>query len=593
LKRGWLWLAWLACLSALGYSVLDWALRRPGFSFPDEIWVLINTQDYFEDHITPWSLGTGSLCRWLEALASGLNQGSLAPLHAPALLAFALESFLLWRLARRLFGERAACGALLFNALSALTWLRLRSLLSFALLPMELLLLLNLVTWAGPRRSLALAAAGLLGGLLLLDYEAWLLGIFIPFLFLASSGQKQGWKWLALGSFVGMAFSLWVSRENLSSWLQLRSSFSAPFPGRSLVGEFSGNLRDFFLGGPSVPYLGVDGHSAVPTWGWPFLLLGLGRLRARRWIVLWIGLGLLPLAAAAYGSEPNRAMLAWPALCLTAGLGWDWAWEQGNTFANKKWLAWAVALMLGLGVSIEVAAYESSMNKNYASSYGESLGLIQATQYLRENQAEAGPLLSDMELDHGGALRYLAGPANAGTKGQPPLAWLSRGNILAVKKSHGRWILVRPLAGQPGVSLWEPDSVWRLRLETINAQLRDFHGRLVPMTYNYQARRQQLLTWLGDPLVRDPWVRTALWTKLATDASLSGDLDEKILERLLSEKLVSTDPLYSPGIYLAKAKPKLALRMLEAAAKINPGQVPDKAFLSKLRQEAGAANASQ
>lgn len=400
--------ALLAVLALAAGAVYDALWLHPGFSLVDEAHAVAFVRAFIDGQGLPFSFGTGALTRTVQALLGSLGQGQLWLLRLPIWGAILAELWLLWVLGRRVLGPRAAAGAVLVCALSGLSLLRTHSLLSFALLPAAQLLLLWLYLDA---RRWAWVAAGALAGLWILDYEAWPLAL----LGLAAFVGLTGWDRVRaqnfmLGLLPALALVWALSAENLASWWAWRSARElAPLS----AGSFGAlqRLSGFFLGGmPSISYLGLDGAPAWPWWALAPLLYG-AALAWRRapGLLLWSGIGLLGLLPHANALEPNRAIAAWPALCLLAGLGL----EQSLSWIEERLDAAPAGLLLGLvllcaGV-IEWSAFQSNQAKNQQGYYVRSAAWIAAAQELGPS-ARTGQALVLSGFDKTGhALRYMLG----------------------------------------------------------------------------------------------------------------------------------------------------------------------------------------
>jgi hypothetical protein len=219
-------------------------------------------------------------------------------------------------------GGRAAAWTLLASALSAFTLLRLRSLLSYTFLPLELLLLL----WLLPRMRgrWASAAWGCLAGLGLLDYEAWALAL--PVLCMAWRAEKPSQRPQAVGALTG--FFLIAAAVAASSWGLLASYLKVRHTqslgaGAGLGYLILSNLRGFWFGAKGLGYSGASFWPAFAPWAWGLLAQGAVEAwkRRLRWLLGWVLIGFIPLLSQNSFAEPQRMIVAWLALCLLTGLG--------------------------------------------------------------------------------------------------------------------------------------------------------------------------------------------------------------------------------------------------------------------------------
>src|SRR6185369_2713897 len=142
----------------------------------------------------PLSFAKGCLQRMVLAFsASGFTWG----LYVPGFLAFAAECLLLGLLGRRLFSSRAGLWAVTACSLSAFTFLRLRSLLSYSIFPCELLLMMYLTLKV--RSFWPTLMVGFASAVMLLDYEAWIFGLAalgLAFLFQSADEGPAPKAWL-------------------------------------------------------------------------------------------------------------------------------------------------------------------------------------------------------------------------------------------------------------------------------------------------------------------------------------------------------------------------------------------------------------
>ena len=164
------------------------------------------------------------------------------------------------------------------------------------------------------------------------------------------------------------------------------------------------SLKSFWLGGHYLYFLAADGQPAFPAWALPLLLLGLG-FAWKRWRagLAWIALGFLPfLLARDSAAEPQRAMLAWPALCLFAGAGAD----QLRAWRPRLASLFLAALCLA-GAGVEGRSYLESIHAHYALTYGDSANLLAMARELKAT--EHGPRRFITELNHksGAPIRFL------------------------------------------------------------------------------------------------------------------------------------------------------------------------------------------
>jgi hypothetical protein len=326
-----------------------------------------------------------------------------------------VESLILWRLARRLADEGTAAWAVLSNLLCSFTLMRGRSLLSYALVPAELLALAELFMAAeGLAGRLCF---GLFASLLGLDYELWLYGSLLAILFgLFADKTWQGRLAILFGFCAGSIILVWNSKESVQTYLALRQAKSSPGEAGKFALTLVAHLKDFFLGGQVVPYIGTDQHPAFPAWAWPGLAFGFSLAWGKfRWLLAWLILSLLPLGFRSPGLEPQRAILAWPALCFCAGLGLR-RMAQSCRHLGKPCMV-ALITLPAAGYAWDLKAHARSMQASWADIYGPAEAQIQAIERMK---AASGPFLMHFDFHSTGPARYLI--SNLASPDGEPLA---------------------------------------------------------------------------------------------------------------------------------------------------------------------------
>jgi hypothetical protein len=542
-------------------SLSDAALLHPGLCEIDETLTLRDAWDLLQGGRLWPSLFSGTWQHLLASLFLLLLPGKLWALALSSLLAFLLETFLLMLLAQRLWSARAAWGAALFNLLSAFSLARSRALLSYSLLPCEMLLLLQLAL-VQPRYWKAWLA-GLGAALCMLDYEAWPLGLACMALFFFFE-LTDAFPAFLTGALLGSGLSLWLSKDSLSSYWALRSAFTL---GQHPAGDlgWGSNLLKFFTGGHVLPSMGVEGHPALAPWALPLLVLGaIACLRQRPWILAWAALGLLPLLLPTAGlTEANRGIAAWPALALLAGLGISQVPRQGT------W-PWALGLWMIFGAGLEADAFLRSQEILGPSNYAQTQAQLKAGAWLKA-EASKTPVhfLSGLGSPRGEELEWASGlPEKPSLQsGQRVLAWIPWEAVPALGKNAGLWHEFGDPREARHILILEPNASWGPKLEAFDSQLGPLLSSLNP--YDRLGNLAKIQAWLASPEIRDPWVRTVLWQRLATDLSLLGKLDQNELDALLKEPLVHAGPLNYPSYYVARYNPALALKMREKALQID------------------------
>ena len=237
--------------------------------------------------------------------------------------------------------------------------------------------------------------------------------------------------------------------------------------------------------------MGVSGHSVFPGWALPALALGIWSLLSQGqglWILLWILLGFGPMAVVGTAAEPNRLMVAWPALCLLAGAGFS----QWPRWLRPGWLAAALALaLLAFGAYSESAAYAASMQAQYPRYYLDSAEQIRVAEKIRQEQPQGIELLSELDYESAAPWRFLwegYGPTQA--PGKPVLAAVPWEYAMGQDASWGtwRWDLAD---GRNGSLLYlEPSPKMALRLRAVQDELLALR-KVLPL-YNDALRRDEL-----------------------------------------------------------------------------------------------------
>jgi hypothetical protein len=552
----------LSCLAIL-FALLDIHVFHPGVAWPDEWSHVQLLQEWREGLPLQLCFAKGSWMRAAVAASAWIFRGGLGAMHVPVLLAFAAENALLYLLGAEYFGGSAALAAVAANALSSFTLLRLRSLLSYSVLPFELLLLIFLLPRA--RRGMAPWAWGLAAGLMLLDYEAWVLGLPVLALALAALPKEKRPGLLALGCglALGLALVVWLSFHDLAAHLAVRRSQSAPEAASGLFSFALQGLRGYWWGGPALAYTGIRQHPAFEFWAWPLLALGIFYLpRSQRWLLAWAALGFLPLLARNSGAEPQRALLAWPALCLLAGAG-------AQRLAAYAWRprAWAlVAVLAGIGIVDEAWAYEASMKSSYAQVYGPSLNVAEAGR-LALAQGKPFRILTELDNESSAALRYMLPASPPPSSGQEPLhlALIPKAYCLRRNGLGGSWLSLP----EQGPCLLLADAPTWARLEKIDAEL----GELWPSLprFDFPTRRRICLNYVLAHPHADVWVHTACLEQIFGSSFLMGEVPLDLLKRVEHENLASPSLFEWCAAKLQALDPAWSARLIQHAASLGPG----------------------
>jgi hypothetical protein len=334
------WLKWaavaafVACMALVSFDVFQW---HPGYGVGDESDQMRRLQALLGGAAPEWAFAQGSLHR--NALGAWLTVAgpSLAALHLPGVLLLALEFAALFAVVRRHFGRSEAHAAVLVLALWSATWMAGRSILTYPVAPLELLLLWAAARWVrSPRSAVAWGLAALLPAL---DYEASLLAL--PFVWGAAWETEDGFrrqaKWVATGALAGALVLALSQAPQLLEYTHVRRHASVGAPS-DWLGAWATNLRGAVLGGRTLSYTAVAHWPGLAPWSWPVLLLGGAvLLRRKRLALLAWGAAVLLLSQAGrapYGLPLHRWTAAAPALAVIGALGllqlgrragWRWA----------------------------------------------------------------------------------------------------------------------------------------------------------------------------------------------------------------------------------------------------------------------------
>jgi hypothetical protein len=548
--------------------ILDLLVWHPGYSFFDEGLSLAYVQQYFEGQALPLELFKGCLHRDAVAMGMALLGKNLETWRLLTLGALGLESLLLLELGKRWIGERAGLWAAGFNLCCALTFLRARSLLAYTVLPLELLFLL----WLLPRARSGWASLlwGSATALALCDYEGWIFALPVLALawFLAAGSQRPRALPAASGFVAVAVFFLLLSRTSLASHLVLRQR-SLPQGLGSLASVIWSSLKSFFWGGDTFGYMGIAGHSVYPFWALPLLALGLVSAWARqRWWLAWLLIGFLPMALIGTAAEPNRLMVAWPALCLISGLGLA-------RLPEKLWPG--LLLALGLGACLEGRAYVLSMRAQYGKYYSESVELMRMARQSKQDYPEGARLISELDYESSAPARFLwgaYGPPKDGKTQAQALAlvpWeyaVALGPVQADAGPRQAFILIKPSPAEAG------------RLEGLEAELLALRKTLP--RFDFVGKRQRMMDYLSEHPKADPWLRSALVESSLGLSFMIGEIPPQLLQTVLREKLASASAYEWLAYKAGAADPKLARYLCLRALQQDPRRVELKELLAGL-----------
>src|SRR6185369_10453591 len=211
--------------------------------------------------------------------------------------------------------------------------------------------------------------------------------------------------WLA-GLALGLGMLLWLSWADLASYAAVRQSQNLPHTSSEALQQGLAGLKGFWMGAPTLAYTGIKNNPAFPIWAWFVLLPGIFSLaRERRWVLGWAALGLLALLSKNSSMEPQRAIAAWPALCLLAGAG------AQSILRGRLWLLPVLALLASLGAVHETRAYAKAMSESYAQVYGPSASVLDmGRKYGTKGPGGQVQILTEFDNESSAAWRYLLSP---------------------------------------------------------------------------------------------------------------------------------------------------------------------------------------
>ena len=435
-------------------------------------------------------------------------------------------------------------------------WLRSRAVLCYALLPCELLLVLEFaadsaaLSWRG-------WLAGALAGIFFLEYEAWP-AAFLALAFCAFALRQRlriRLSALAWGLGLGLALTAWLARQSLIAYFIFRKALTLGAGGGGHL-AWGSNLLHLFSGGQVLPSMGVENYPALAPWAWPFIALGVFAAWKRgKWVLAWAALGLLPMLAPSAGfTEANRGIAAWPALGLLAGLGF-------TALPEKAWLRWVLAAWLALGAVVEAKAFFRSQDQLAPENYALSQAQRSTGKWLAQENAKA-PIrfLSQLGYERGSEIEWAAQlPAQAGGSApQRVIAWIPWEAVPALGPDAARLQSFSDPQERRHVFLLEPSPQLLTRLEKINAEL---GPRIASLnSYDVPGRARTVRAWLDQEPGLDPWVRTVLWQRWMTDAASLGIVTGADVDALLKRKAGSRWAPQLPGLLLGQKQAPTWLR---------------------------------
>lgn len=558
------WLLAATLAAVLGVAALLWAetqVLRPYYAQGDES---IHVDEMLAiSHGEPlhWRVGRGDLERnaqWLWWRAVGSGPGRLPGL---TLLVFGMELVLLAVVARRWWGAEAAAWALCCDLLCADTWMRARSILAFAWLPAELLLL----GWLGGkvRAGWSALAWGVAAACLVMDYEGALLalpGLVLVCLALEPEFRRR-WPW-TLGAMAGtLGLIAGMHSGQLSAYSNLRHAVNLSGSAGLLVRNWLANLGQLVVGGEPMPYFSVWHWPAVALWALPLMAVGAGLAwRGGRWTVLvWAALAALAgqAAVSSYGVAAHRLSAAWPALCLLGGAGGAWL---RRSLGDRAWL-W-MGLLLALGGAAELDAFCHHMG-----SFGERLW-----GRSRNMAAAAGIIARDCPPDQSvdTALMELVRPTIGfhlqPRPGQGRRAWVVLpAELRCVAGGAGQVLELHHGMDDEPVLLLQAQGDQARRFDALESDLRT----LLPLPVEAADIRARELAWLAKG-GHDPWAR---WTVEAMNLRtywMDQPVDPVVLADLLHSSATIPAPWAIVGRYLAQQNNQDGFRLFDHALALDP-----------------------
>lgn len=571
LKSPWTWVVVAALAVALTVVLLDILVWTPGFAAVDEEWALEKIQAFRDRGVLDIAFANGSLTFLLQLAAGWVTGFSVPCLQALGAVLMVAQVCLLRAIAKDWWGREAACFACLAFLVSATSWLWARSLLAFQVLPFWLLLGLWLLHKA--RGWVGTMALGVASGLVLFDYEGWpvamaVLALAARFEPRRGSGRRLGE--LLAGMALGGGVVALVSADQLPSYFSFRHAQSAP-SGLGFLSFLGTHLRQYWLGGETIPFMGVTGSPVFAIWAIPLLAIGVIASGGNfAWLAVGGVLGLLPLGLRSAALEPNRTAAAWPLFCLLAGCGGAAVWRKLAERRNGKALAVGVLSALVLvGGALEFRAFRASQAAADPVYYAKGRRVMALGRSLR------GSGIRHVAVELGGRPQGWLRLA-MGLEGQPGrfvpeaavVPWQYAG--IALDAKAGRLEALPTADGQPPVFVLWPSTAQAARLQGVESGLWRQWSR------GRNLLRRDEVRWILDAARRadidkaDPWVRTALWERAIDTALDLGDFDAALVGEALRGPLVSAGALVEVAYRAEGLPPRLLFDLSTRAVAIDP-----------------------
>ena len=555
-------------------AVLLWAETqrlRPYYSVGDETFQVQSLVAIRAGAPLQWRWVQGDLQRnalygWWRLTGSG--PGRLLDL---GLLVFAAELVLLALVATRWAGPTVAAWALLADLLCADTWMRVRSILSFQWLPAQILLLAWLAgkvrsRWAALLWSVAAAC-------LVLDYEGALLALpgLIAVCLAQETAFRRRWAWVLGGFVLALLAILRLQPRSLADYSAVRHAASVGTAPAALLLAWGRNLWQLLVGGKPLAYFSVERWPAFTLWALPLLFIGVVLAwRARRWTWLaWAAGATLASQASLghHGVPAHRLVVAWPILCLLAGLGGAWLQARLGGSAAR----WLLPLVL-LGGAAEADAFFRHMAIHGERQWGRSRNMAEAGRWVASappGVAVDSALLEARYPD----LRFHVQPR----RGDGTRAWvlLAPGDrVLA--GALGRTLAVHDGMNDEPVPMLQASGAVAARFDAMEADLRT----LLPLPLDPAAAQAREQAWLRRG-GHDDW---ALWAVLELDMHHYFDgrgMDPLALALFKRHPPLTPAPWVVLGRVAAAAPDSTDLRAFDHALQLDPLYLP--ALLWKAR----------
>jgi hypothetical protein len=218
---------------------------------------------------------------------------------------------------------------------------------------------------------------------------------------------------------------------------------------------------------------------------------------------------------------------------------------------------------------VESIAFLNSQSLYDRLYYSPSRALRAAADWVFQSSAEKPvALLTSLGYYRASEFEWLCDGARLDPRSDRVIALIPYEAIRALDSARTGWRSFKEPEGQESVTLFEAQEPWLGRLKSAEAWLAPFWSSLNP--FNHLEILKVISSALANPELRHPWVRTSLWWRRMTTASLLGKVDEKTLSELPAEPLIHAGPLYFPSYYIKKFDPQTGDELLRAALRLDP-----------------------